>query len=299
MLLKHTVEHVLCAFGPAHVARRRNRSRTLVIAYHNIVPDGEVVRGDESLHLRQRDFGRQLDLLTRTHEIVSLSEIHATPKHKRTRAIITFDDAYSGALHAGVSELQKRSMPATMFVAPAFVDGRSFWWDRLAASDQLSSDVREQILDQLAGDDSAVTASALVPERDQALPAHQRVASQADLTRAQATGLITFGSHSWSHRNLARLSEDEITEELRRSWTWLRERFTAVLPWISYPYGLHSPVVERVAAALGYTGGFLISGGYLDPAAPSAQRYVLPRMNVPAGVSLRGFELRAAGVMKR
>jgi hypothetical protein len=32
----------------------------------------------------------------------------------------------------GIPELVRRGLPATVFVAPALLDQRAFWWDRLA-----------------------------------------------------------------------------------------------------------------------------------------------------------------------
>jgi len=297
MLLKQRAESALCSLGASKLARRRNRSRTIIIAYHNIVPSGEPVHGDASLHLPQSEFAAQLELLARTHEVISLSDIARTGHSSRPRAVITFDDAYAGALRAGVEELGKRSLPATVFVAPAFVGSNSFWWDAVAAAGILTDRVRESALTELAGDDAAIR-RAVGGVADDALPWHQLAATQADLASAEATGLIALGSHSWSHRNLARLSDDEITQELQQPLQWLRQRFKRVADWISYPYGLSNANVERLASGLGYEGGLLISGGYLS-AEWAVNRFRAPRLNVPAGVSRRGFELRTAGLLDR
>ncbi|HVI72058.1 MAG TPA: hypothetical protein VM656_11280, partial [Pyrinomonadaceae bacterium] len=128
--LKHAAEFGLTAFGATRLARARHKAHTLVLAYHNVVPEGEAARGDTSLHLPQRDFSQQLDLLQRTHHVIPLTDLATAHKTAKPRAIITFDDAYAGALEAGVVELQKRSLPATVFVTPAFVGGAAFWWDR-------------------------------------------------------------------------------------------------------------------------------------------------------------------------
>jgi hypothetical protein len=69
-----------------------------------------------------------------------------------------------------------------------------------------------------------------------------------------------------------------------------------VLPWLTYPYGLSSPEAERVAAAEGYAGALRVSGGWMGPA-NAVNRFALPRYNVPAGLSIRGFDLRTAGIL--
>jgi len=296
MLLKPVAELALCSLGGARFARRRHAGQTIVLAYHNVVPHGAPVSGDNSLHLAQRDFAAQLDQLISTHDVIPLSQLRNPASTNRPRAVVTFDDAYRGALTAGVSELAKRRLPATIFVAPAFIGGKSFWWDRLAAAGSLTAEARERALEQLAGRDEAVRATeASVP----VMPDHAVAASEAELESAQATGLITLASHTWSHPNLAGLGQSDVERELKRSLEWLNERYSVVLPWISYPYGLHTGDVERIARDVGYEGAFLISGGYVQSGQLENARYALPRLNVPAGVTVRGFALRTSGLLNR
>ena len=125
------------------------------------------------------------------------------------------------------------------------------------------------------------------------LPAYMKVASEARLAQALPRG-ITLASHSWSHPALSALPADELAPELARPLAWLRERFPGTLDWISYPYGATSPAVERAAHAAGYAAALRVDGGWIRP---GAERYDLPRLNVPAGMSLRGFEIRAAGIV--
>jgi peptidoglycan/xylan/chitin deacetylase (PgdA/CDA1 family) len=296
--LKRTAERVLCRAGIARTLRAVRRSNTVILAYHNIVPAGQVVRGESSLHLPQPEFARQLDLLQRTHEIIPLASLTRPNRGSRPRAVITFDDACEGALTAGLAELSGRGLPATIFVAPAFIEGRSYWWDALAgeASGELSEAVRRHALDALQGKDEAIrswAAEQSLPMRS--VPAHQCGASTTQLTRAAATPGITLASHSWSHANLERVEGAELESELVRPLAWLRERFEGVLPWLSYPYGRHSQATRQAAEAAGYEGALLITGGWVSEAEPP-RLYAVPRMNVPAGLSLAGFELRTAGL---
>jgi hypothetical protein len=128
--VKAAVETVLVRGGAAKLARHFHRDRTLVLAYHNIVPHGDPVAGDCSLHLPQRQFAAQLDLLVELCDVIPLdSALERNGRGKRPRVAITFDDAYRGTVTAGVSELVSRGLPATIFVVPAFVGGGAFWWD--------------------------------------------------------------------------------------------------------------------------------------------------------------------------
>lgn len=125
--VKAIAEKALRWTGATSISRALHRHHVMVLAYHNIVPHGEPIVGDRSLHLEQREFARQLDWIDRTYDVVPLTAIfNAKETHGRPRAAITFDDAYRGAVTAGVAELVERDMPATIFVAPGFVGGNSF-----------------------------------------------------------------------------------------------------------------------------------------------------------------------------
>ncbi|MEJ7811583.1 MAG: polysaccharide deacetylase family protein, partial [Gemmatimonadaceae bacterium] len=187
----------------------------------------------------------------------------------------------------------------TIFVAPAFVGGGTFWWDALAPSEGggLDPAVRARALDAWRGVDAEVRVRAAeIGVAASPLAEHARCATEGELAAAAAShpGLV-YGSHTWGHPNLARLRQDELAAELARPLAWLRERFARVSLVLSYPYGLATTETERAAAAAGYRAAVRIDGGWM-PLAPS-NVFALPRLNVPAGVTSSGFLLRAAGVV--
>src|SRR5256886_8072315 len=95
---------------------------------------------------------------TATTEIYTLSLHDALPispsRERRPRVAITFDDGYRGAVTLAVEELAQRGVPATLFVAPAFVGRGTFWWDVVAPG--LDGDLREHAIWDLGGEDHAV-----------------------------------------------------------------------------------------------------------------------------------------------
>jgi peptidoglycan/xylan/chitin deacetylase (PgdA/CDA1 family) len=294
-LLRRTAEFVLTASGVPALARRRPLG-TLVLAYHNIVPDDAPPTGDRSLHLPLARFRAQLAQLARTHEVVSLDDLDAPPRGARPRAAITFDDAYAGALGLGLDALAAHGMPATIFVAPGLLGRDRTWWDALAAPGTgLAEDARRHALEACRGAGDAVLAWAA----DAGLPlcapgAHARIGTAAELQRAAARPGVTLALHTWSHPNLARLDADETREELVRCREWLAEHVGPPRPWLAYPYGLHAPHTEAAARSAGVERAFLVTGGWTPPSARGA--WTLPRLNVPSGLSDRGFLLRASGI---
>jgi peptidoglycan/xylan/chitin deacetylase (PgdA/CDA1 family) len=297
-LLKKAVERMLVGSGLPRLTLGRHRGATLVLAYHNVVPAGDHAFGDRSLHLSQQTFAQQLDVLVETCEVAALEDVlEAAPTRDRPRIVLTFDDAYQGALTAGVEELVARGLPATVFVTPAFVGGKSFWWDDFAAArgGELGAAFRNYALDQLAGCDADIRRWAAQEAINTGTIAwHEHAASEAQLQAALAKSEVSLASHTWSHPNLARLHGSELDAELETSWAWLRERFARVLPWISYPYGRHSRDTEAAAARNGYAGALLIDGGWVGK---TIERYSIPRLNVPAGISADGFRLRVSGLL--
>lgn len=301
-LVKRGAEWMLLHGGPASVSRLALRGRGLVLAYHNVVPAGEAMRGDASLHLRQHDFGLQLDLLLESGaRVVSLGELLGSERKEIgtvPSVAITFDDAYLGAVLSGVYELERRCLPATFFVAPGLVGGRTFWWDALATSGGLSEGIRSRALEDARGRTDEVLAWARQHRLPiSTVPEHARSATESQLAAATSRPGIELASHTWSHPNLARLSESECGREFELADTWLRERFSVEPRWLSYPYGMHSEAAESAVASAGYRGAFRIEGGWLPRRREERRMLRLPRLNVPAGISSDGFALRLAGLL--
>jgi peptidoglycan/xylan/chitin deacetylase (PgdA/CDA1 family) len=296
-VLKHLAEGTLVRSGVERLARRTRRGRTLVLGYHNVLPHGEPMAGDKNLHLPQNEFALQLDLLAQTHDVIPIESIgRGAPRATRPRVVITFDDAYVGALTTGVEELTKRGMPATFFVAPGLIDSVS-WWDTLAerTNGAISGDARRQFLETLGGKaDSVLRWANSTSVASGSSPNLPRIGTMTQLAHAASQPGVTIGSHSWSHPNLCALPEADLEAELSRSDQWLRSRFSCVVPWLSYPYGLYNESVKKAVARTRYLGAFRIDGGWLEPSL-SLPSYALPRLNIPSGLSLNGFRLRLAG----
>ena len=297
--VKRIGERTLLASGLAGTRRRLLRDGRLILGYHNVMPDGATPGTDSSLHLPRQAFAEQLDLLMQTHRIASLSELLSDRPGPGDRPIaaITFDDAYRGALTTGMDELARRGLTATIFVAPAFVGGGSFWWDDIdwPAGTPEGDAFRERALGECRGDRDAVhSAAQACGFRSRGVPDHARCASEQELRDALARGVAELASHSWSHPNLAALDEETLARELARPMEWLRARFSGALPVLAYPYGRWSEPVARAAASAGYMAALRVDGGWLH--ARASAPYSAPRFAVPAGLSTPGFALRASGL---
>lgn len=295
-LLKRLGERALVGVGFCRFARWANPDRISVVTYHNIVPEGAPRIGDQSLHLPVDAFSAQMQELARTHEIVPLDSLWADPGRRgRPRAAVTFDDAYSGALGLGIGELARMGLPGTVFVAPGILGRRQLWWDRLGADPELLARERGRALHELDGD-ARLVLEQWEPDATEELPEYARTGTLPEVLEAAERPGVSLGAHGWSHRNLGALPETEARSELRRSLHWLEEHVSeAMIPWVSYPYGLATPEVQRLAEEVGFDGGFLSGGGGFHRSAGATRRFALPRVNVPRGLSMDGFRIRATG----
>ena len=302
---KRAVERLIATSGLARTAAALRSPRAAILAYHNIVPSGEAVVGDASLHVDQRVFAEQLDYLTSEAEVVPLHALISTKEEeaprmgRRLRVAITFDDAYQGTMTVGIAELRSRGLPATVFVPPGLLGHAGFWWDLLAdPRTGLAPAVRTHALEELQGRQVRILEWAEEESLPLAsLPEHARPSDEAALDAGAAYEHVSLGAHTWSHPNLAALDWVEAREELESSRSWLRLRSPRYVDWVAYPYGLR-PNESTVVGSM-FMGGLLIDGGLAETRGRFAfPHHALPRINVPRGLTLHGLRLRLSGLIR-
>jgi peptidoglycan/xylan/chitin deacetylase (PgdA/CDA1 family) len=251
------------------------------------------------LHLSAARFREQLEFLTANFEIVPLDELpNGAHTGDRPLAAITIDDAYMGAVTAGVQHLAELQVPATIFVPPGLLGGRSFWWDSLEID--LDGEARSRGLDEYGGEQHRIEAWAAahqIPTRS--VPAYARSASVEALQQALTLHPgLAIGSHTWSHPNLTTVSDAELRRELISPLAWLRDHFPGrTIAWLAYPYGAAGPRERAAAQAAAYAGACRVTGGWVT--SERFDPWWTPRLNIPAGLSTRGFALRMAGFLCR
>jgi peptidoglycan/xylan/chitin deacetylase (PgdA/CDA1 family) len=279
-------------------AFRRRRAGAPIFAFHNVVADDEAApHWDASLHVPVSAFQDYLAVIAETYTVVPLTEIAERVRQRRSvdgLAALTFDDAYRGVLRHAVPAMARRALPATAFVVSgAAAAPAPFWWDLLGGSDGVPEAVRRRALDDLRGDRDTVLAHHSVP--DDGVPPAVLPACWGEVRAAAREGLA-IGSHTVSHRNLAALEPDELREEAERSRAEIGAALGEPPDAISYPYGLHNDVVIDAARRAGYRAGVTMRFG---PATRDDDPLALPRVSVPAGISVAALECWAAGVRLR
>ena len=275
----------------------RRAGRSLIIAYHNVVPDHLAGMGDQSLHLPMSAFCRQMDLIQKHCRVVSLADLLIEGSFgDRPHLALTFDDAYRGAVELALPELEQRGLPSTLFVAPGLLGERSFWWDQMAASPAgLTKEGRRRALEEKAGRQAEICRSLGANSPAASLPTCYACASEDQVRSLSMLRYVTLGSHSWSHPNLSQLDSNDLAIELSRPLEWLATMPSPTIAVLAYPYGISSPVVATAAEHAGYEGAVLVEGGWLVPG--NRQPWKIPRYNVAAGLSEDGLLLRLSGLI--
>lgn len=114
------------------------------------------------------------------------------------------------------------------------------------------------------------------------------------------SGQVQIANHTWRHRDLTKLSPQDIADELSRNDRFLRDTFGVdATPYFRPPYGAYNDLVVKVAGDLGYTVVTMWNGNIGDDAIlpPSriianAEKYcvagniVIGHLNHPAVLSV-------------
>jgi peptidoglycan/xylan/chitin deacetylase (PgdA/CDA1 family) len=145
--------------------------------------------------------------------------------------LLTFDDGYQELLEKAIPALDRRKIPAHIFVVSDFIGRENSW--------------------------------------ELALPGRRcRHLSGDEISDLAGRG-FSFGSHTCTHRDLTRLERNEARDELVRSKQELEDVLGLPVRSLSYPFGRFDARISREVSLAGYEAAFSMyppgSNGVLDP----------------------------------
>ncbi len=80
-------------------------------------------------------------------------------------------------------------------------------------------------------------------------------------------GQVQIGNHTFSHKDVKRLSDHGIEKELEKNEEWVQATFgTTTRPWFRPPFGFRDERTDEVAASLGWQNVLLWNGSFGDSA---------------------------------
>ncbi len=258
------------------------RRRTRILLYHACEPtESDFIRDLESNTPPDR-FDAHLNFLVRHYRVVPLDALERGAPGDRA-VVITFDDGYASVYANAFPRLRRLGLPATVYLTTDVVDNRALIWinelnwllrnhgavarplaetvfacaPRTAipavlkrACERYDPSTVRDLLDAIrarAGLDGGSTA------------AGARLYLTWEEIREMARGDVTFGNHTASHPNLARLRAAAQADEIGRAQGALTSHLGAPTS-LAYPFGLHDVASRRVAAELGFASVMEVGG---------------------------------------
>lgn len=283
------------------LARRRRRAdfRIFILDYHE-VERGPIER--EGVVSADR-FRRHIHFLKQRFDIVSLAEavdrLAAGPPLDRDSVVITLDDGYIGNYEHAFGALRDEGVPATVFVATAFVDGEPLWTDlgrraikrarAMALPDSLDAELEVLARGWKRGADPIEALKTVAPPaRDELIrrliaatgrPDNiARAMSWRQISEMAAAG-IEIGCHTVNHPILPTLSATEQLDEIDQSRSRIAE-MTGIEPTVfAYPNGDYDENSIDALRGLGFAAACTTRCGSNTP---GCDPYQLSRIGIGA-----------------
>lgn len=304
--------------------KKIGESRALTLMYHRIIPcceRGSFLQ--PGMFVDPETFEMHLRFLKKHFCMQAVSDVYLATTDKTGRdqckpsCSLTFDDGWSDFYDYAFPSLVKHNIPATVFLPTRFIGNeKRFWSERLRQiCSQLSASgnfqaFRDFFLQLLSLRDNEkslpndafyeVVLNSLKRFREEkideiinelidrfaiTLPLeHCDFLSWGQIEKMHGTGLITFGSHTETHRIMTTLDKNEIHTELALSMQSLIDRLVVEkknIPFC-YPNGDFNETIIEATKALGYACAFTTRSGWNNK---GAQLFDLRRVGIHQDIS--------------
>lgn len=188
-------------------------SRFLCLAYHSISPEYS-----DALSVHPDKFRKQMQFLKSSgYRVVPLEQALLCQERNRNEkiAIITFDDGYEDNFRYAFPILHELGFPSTIFLIVSLVGtGTTLKWANS--------------------------------------PFSRSILSWSQVEEMQSSGLVSFGSHTMTHRMLTDLSLSEAKWEIETSRRVLEEQLNTQVHSFCYPAGRFNPSIADLVKHAGY-----------------------------------------------
>lgn len=246
----------------AGTTRLTGKSGLMVLIYHRVLPQPDPMLPDEA---DAAMFTMQMSVISRYFRVAPLQQALGELQQGRLRTptvAVTFDDGYADNLEVALPVLERFGIPATVFVAPGFLDGglmfndaiteifrqapaglfdlQAFglgcwqlddWPSRRHAANKVTMQIKYQTL---AERQSLI--GKLAQHADAALPGTLMLSSE-QLRRLNHSDLIDIGAHTVHHPILAQLDDAAAETEIRDSKAQLERLLGESVELFAYPNG--------------------------------------------------------------
>ena len=145
--MKRILFDILIFFRVHRLLRGYARKRVTILGYHGFVGEEDLApeQNPQGMHLSRAKFAQQLHYVKENYNVITLEQ---AIKHLQGDdlpdypLVITIDDGYRGTYTQALPALAEAELPASVFVATGFVDGREMLWHDRVAHVFLNTDLR-------------------------------------------------------------------------------------------------------------------------------------------------------------
>lgn len=293
-----------------------------ILIFHRVYPARDPLAPTEPDVAR---FDRLMGFLRRGFNVLPLGEAVTRLRDGTlppAAACVTFDDGYADNLTLALPVLARHDIPATIFVAPGYLDGGRMWNDTIIESVRGASvaviDLTDLGLPRVAAgslDEKRTAIATLLPllkyrpldERTrlaEVIGARARATLPRDLmlTTDQLRALaadprITIGAHTRLHPILASSMNEPAETEIRGSRQDLESTLQRPVDLFAYPNGRPDQDYRAAHVAMVRAAGFRAAVSTAQGVATaSSDPFQLPRFT-PWGQSMLKFSLQLARVL--
>lgn len=258
--IKTVAASLLCRTGLDRVMG--SRRTPLIVGYHRVVEDfaSSAETSIPSLLVSRGMLERHLDWIGRRYRFVDLDELGAlleSGRHMdRPVAAITFDDGYRDFHDLALPVLQKKGVPAALFVCTDLVGTtRAQIHDKLYLLLGRRYEAMRALLETVpfSGLQEAIRAL----ESEYFIPDHafSRSVTWEELDRIRRAGIVV-GSHTRTHIVMTNETRERVIDEAAESRRELERRLGAEVRHFAYPSGVYNTAAVSAVAAAGYRFGY-------------------------------------------
>lgn len=241
---------------------KRERPGLLAVAFHGLFQSHEDVYSSATVP----SFGTTVQNLSSFieyfyqsgYKFISPDEILTGLDPSGYYVFLTFDDGYFNNFNA-LPVLEKYDVPAVFFIPTGHVrTGKAFWWDvvhrrceDLGYASQEVPHVCSRLQEMRNPEIESFLIKRLGPGALSTVGDLDRPMNQEELARLARDPHVYMGNHSDGHAALPNCTESEIAEQIATCQAELERMTGKTATVLSYPHGLYSPTVIRIAARIG------------------------------------------------
>ena len=230
------------------------RGKGAILNYHRVLPSNKIDNSLVNISVSKDNFIHQLNYLKNNFDVISLDDLllHLKSKSNEFKIAITFDDGYSDNLYYAYPILEKLKAPATIYIITKFINNKVIpWWIKLdhfiknnpkilGDKKKIFEFYKNNILfrDQLTIDKKILS---IIGKKNQS-EYNKIFLDQKEIQYLSKQKFITIGSHSHSHYNFSKLTQEQTISEFKTSKSILEKIIKKRILHFSYPYGGHQNI---------------------------------------------------------